>query len=60
MNPVESPCVKLCKLEGEKCVGCGRTKFQITHWMKIEASERRRIMDELGKTVSRTREYSRS
>ena len=45
-----SPCVNVCKLENDICIGCGRTKGNITHWtqynprqklLAIEASRKR-------------------
>jgi len=44
---MESPCVKQCRLQQDVCVGCGRTKQEIMVWTKLEASERKKIMEKL-------------
>lgn len=48
-NPVLSPCVKVCAVDGRTghCVGCARTLKEIAGWSSLDDSERRRIMGEL-------------
>jgi predicted Fe-S protein YdhL (DUF1289 family) len=36
----ESPCISLCKLEQDVCVGCGRTKRDIGSWQSLTQEER--------------------
>lgn len=46
--PVISPCIGLCSLDNEGlCEGCFRTQGEITRWPDLDASERRRLMDEV-------------
>ena len=47
-NPVLSPCVKVCAVDGRTghCVGCARTLKEIAGWSSLDDSERRRIMGE--------------
>ncbi|MDX1467504.1 MAG: DUF1289 domain-containing protein [Halomonas sp.] len=39
-KPIESPCVSICRLKGELCVGCGRTTEEITRWQSMKRAER--------------------
>jgi uncharacterized protein len=43
--PIESPCIKVCRLEPvlDLCVGCGRTVAEIGGWLAFDPQERRRI-----------------
>lgn len=44
-----SPCIQICKLdESNICVGCKRTKEEITKWMRYSHEERMAIMRRLG------------
>lgn len=49
---IESPCRKVCELEGHVCVGCGRTLDEITRWTRMSDRERRAVMERLGHGVS--------
>lgn len=46
---VKSPCIKQCRLQNGKCVGCGRTIDEISNWksltddQKIEISNRLKV-----------------
>ena len=44
---IESPCVKICKLENEVCIGCGRTQDEIREWVIMTNSQREEIMERL-------------
>jgi uncharacterized protein len=38
---MNSPCIKICKLNEEDiCIGCGRTKKDITDWRSMTDEER--------------------
>jgi len=34
-KPVESPCIHVCKLHDNVCIGCGRTAEELTEWMRM-------------------------
>lgn len=36
----ESPCISVCKLLEDVCVGCGRTIVEITKWTKMTDEEK--------------------
>ena len=44
---IESPCVKICKLEYGVCIGCGRTQDEIREWVIMTNSQREEIMERL-------------
>ena len=46
---IQSPCVKICKLEDSICIGCGRTQDEIREWVIMTDSQREEIMERLQK-----------
>ncbi len=46
-DDIKSPCVKICKLENEVCIGCGRTQDEIREWVIMTDSQREVIMERL-------------
>lgn len=42
-----TPCIKQCRLENNKCVGCKRTLEQIQHWSKMTDVERQQTISSL-------------
>ncbi len=46
---IESPCTKICALDARsgRCLGCGRTIYEIAHWTAMSDAERMRIIAEL-------------
>jgi predicted Fe-S protein YdhL (DUF1289 family) len=53
---VASPCIGICKYapNTEVCVGCHRTKQEITDWMFLSNSEKEQVME---KVSTRRGEY---
>lgn len=47
MSNISTPCIKVCKLVGNKCEGCGRTFNQIQNWLSYSGNKRKRIMEKL-------------
>lgn len=41
-----SPCVGICELEGDHCMGCGRSLTQIKNWSKYTDNKRQKIMEQ--------------
>lgn len=37
---IESPCVSVCQLKGDLCIGCGRTMEEIRHWKAMKRPEK--------------------
>lgn len=46
---IESPCVKVCAVDGQmgQCLGCGRTLKEIGGWMGLGDDGRREVMEQL-------------
>jgi predicted Fe-S protein YdhL (DUF1289 family) len=44
---VPSPCVSVCRIDGELCIGCRRTVSEIIDWPVLNAAEKRAVLDRL-------------
>ena len=40
---IESPCIGICALVDEKCIGCTRTSNEINNWLFFSDQERKTI-----------------
>ena len=40
---IESPCIGVCTLIDEKCVGCTRTSKEISDWLFYDDNQRKKI-----------------
>ena len=47
MTQVGSPCVKVCTLEGDMCIGCFRTQDEIREWMIYTDEQKKIVIDQL-------------
>lgn len=49
MEPIESPCRRICVLDSvtDLCIGCGRTRTEIAGWRGMTPAERRAVMEGL-------------
>lgn len=45
-----TPCIAVCKIDRatDLCIGCGRSKDEITRWSKMTDEERMEVMKRLG------------
>jgi len=50
-SKIVSPCVKICKVENELCIGCGRTTHEIAEWFKASDRRKREIIERLQNRV---------
>ncbi|MGQ4878517.1 DUF1289 domain-containing protein [Billgrantia sp. LNSP4103-1] len=41
---IESPCVSVCQLKGDLCIGCGRTVEEIRHWKAMKRPEKMKTL----------------
>ena len=41
---VPSPCVQICRLNGDTCIGCGRTTSDIRNWIIMTADEKSTVL----------------
>lgn len=44
---MKTPCIKICKLENEICIGCLRTIKEIKEWRDLTDDERECILQEI-------------
>ena len=51
---IHSPCVGVCTLENDICIGCHRTSEQITNWLSYTDKEREYIMTKENKPALAT------
>jgi len=56
-QPIETPCIKVCVIDGESglCMGCHRTLPEVASWAKLTDAARSAIMAELAGRRSRIR-----
>lgn len=49
MTAIESPCVRLCRIDAESdlCLGCHRTLAEIAAWGRMSPQARAAVMAEL-------------
>ena len=47
MKTIESPCIQVCELEDDICIGCGRSKDEITFWSSYSDKQKYSIMEKL-------------
>ncbi|MES2753771.1 MAG: DUF1289 domain-containing protein [Pseudomonadota bacterium] len=47
VEPIASPCVNICSIDGDYCEGCRRTLDEIARWTTMTPAERERVMAEL-------------
>ena len=47
MTQVGSPCIKVCTLEDDMCIGCFRTQDEIREWMIYTDEQKKIVIDQL-------------
>jgi uncharacterized protein len=47
VQPLASPCVNVCVLQGDHCIGCFRTLDEIGRWGAMVETERRAVVAQL-------------
>ena len=40
---VESPCINVCKIENDVCIGCGRTLEELAHWLEMTDADKEQV-----------------
>lgn len=48
---VESPCVNICTVKDNICIGCGRTLEEIAYWTRMSEEERKLINARLSNNI---------
>ena len=57
---IVSPCLNVCKIENNICIGCFRTLDEISSWIKLSDHKREKIMKILKKRGSQIATQSRN
>ena len=52
MITVESPCIGLCELKDNICIGCNRTVEQITNWETMSDEQKEKVINALFSTTT--------
>ena len=47
MIEYNSPCVSICKVEKNICIGCGRTLDEIASWTTMTKEERQEVLERI-------------
>ena len=47
ISKIVSPCIKICTLQDDFCIGCGRTTQEIAEWSKASDKKKRDILERL-------------
>lgn len=51
-DKVDNPCVDLCKLKDDICVGCGRSRDEINRWKKLKNKERKAVRQQAAERLA--------
>jgi len=49
-DEVQSPCIKICTIEEQVCIGCNRTQDEIREWFYANNDRKREILKRILKT----------
>lgn len=47
ISKIVSPCIKVCTLQDNFCIGCGRSTQEIAEWTKASDKRKREILERL-------------
>jgi dUTP pyrophosphatase len=47
MRDIKSPCISLCKLANEVCIGCFRTRYEIAAWSRSSDKQKQQILNNI-------------
>ena len=50
---IASPCLHVCRLDGEVCTGCHRTREEIARWLQMTDEEKAQVNARLAGQVSK-------
>ena len=48
-SQIESPCISVCRMENEVCVGCGRTLEEVVEWYNFTDEQKQAVLNRLEK-----------
>lgn len=48
-SKVESPCISICRMENDVCVGCGRTVEEVVEWYNMTDKQKQAVLNRIEK-----------
>jgi len=42
-DKAKNPCISVCKLQGDICLGCGRSRDEMKSWKGMKNKERKQV-----------------
>lgn len=53
MTAINSPCVNVCRMQGNLCLGCYRTLDEIAGWSQMSDAEKQQVLNKVaGRSAS--------
>jgi hypothetical protein len=49
---IASPCINVCRIEGEICAGCARTLDEIARWRQMPTAEKRQVLAAVAERIA--------
>jgi len=46
---IESPCISVCRMENDVCIGCGRTVEEVVEWYNMTDTQKQAVLNRLEK-----------
>ena len=56
---IKSPCIGICTIVSNECIGCKRKSFEISNWIFYDEEERNEITDRCIKEMEKALKKSR-
>ena len=53
ISKVVSPCIKICTLQNDFCIGCGRSTQEIAEWSNASRKRKEEILERLPNRLRR-------
>jgi|MDTC01.1.fsa_nt_gb predicted Fe-S protein YdhL (DUF1289 family) len=50
-SSIPSPCIKVCTIENDHCLGCGRSTDEIKEWFYCDDQRKLEIIEQIGKRI---------
>lgn len=51
ISKIPSPCIRICKIEEDLCIGCGRSSEEIREWFYCDDKRKTEILENSGKRI---------
>lgn len=55
---IKSPCNSVCKLNGEVCKGCGRTRTEIKAWKGLKRPEKKAVVKDAASRLKKLKKQT--